>query len=159
MNLNQLKLFYLTARYKSPTAAAEYLNISQPAVTTGIHRLEEHYDVKLFQRSGKSLALTEAGKALHKLAEKIFEIELLAEDCIRNFQTQKEQRVQIHSSETFGAYYLPAIINRFNGLYPNVNISVDIMLTDQVIENTIGIHNLHSTIKCNTRLQELPPVF
>lgn len=86
MNLNQLKLFYFTAKYNSPSAAAEYLNISQPAVTTGIHRLEEYYDVKLFQRDGRSLALTEAGEALHKLAEKIFEIELLAEDCIGNFQ-------------------------------------------------------------------------
>ncbi len=141
MNLNQLKLFYLTARYKSPSAAAEFLNISQPAVTTSIHRLEDHYDVKLFQRDGKTMALTEAGDAMFKLAEKIFEIEQLAENCIRNFQVQNEQRIQIHASETFGAYYLPALINRFNGLYPNVNISVDIMQTDQVIENTIGIHN------------------
>lgn len=141
MNLNQLKLFYLTARYKSPSAAAEFLNISQPAVTTGIHRLEDHYDVKLFQRDGKTMALTEAGEALFKLAQKVFEIEQLAEDCIRNFQVRNEKRIQIHASETFGAYYLPALINRFNGLYPDVNISVDIMQTDQVIENTIGIHN------------------
>jgi DNA-binding transcriptional LysR family regulator len=141
MNLNQLKLFYLTARYKSPSEAAKVLNISQPAVTTGIHRLEDHYDVKLFQRDGKTMVRTEAGDALFKQAEKIFEIEQLAEDCIRNFQVQNEQRIQIHTSETFGAYYLPALINRFNGLYSHVNISVDIMLTDQVIKNTIGIHN------------------
>ena len=141
MNLNQLKLFYLTARYRSPSKAAEFLNISQPAVTTGIHRLEDHYDVKLFQRDGKTMVRTEAGDALFKQAEKIFEIEQLAEDCIQNFQVQNEQRIQIHASETFGAYYLPALINRFNGLYSNVNISVDIMLTDQVIKNTIGIHN------------------
>lgn len=87
------------------------------------------------------MELTEAGGALFKLAEKVFEIERLAENCIRSFQIQNEQLIQIHASETFGAYYLPALINRFNGLYPNVNISVDIMLTDQVIENTIGINN------------------
>lgn len=141
MNINQLKLFYFTAKYKSPSAAAEYLNISQPAVTTGIHRLEAYYDVKFFQRDGKSMALTEAGEALRKFAEKIFEIELLAEDCIRNFQTQKERRIQIHASETFGAYYLPTLINRFNQSHSQVNISVDIMLNDRVVENTLNIKN------------------
>ena len=141
MNLNQLKLFYFTAKYKSPSAAAGYLNISQPAVTTGIHRLEEHYDVKLFQRSGQGMTLTEAGEALRKFAEKIFEIELLAEDCICSFQTQKERRIQIHASETFGAYYLPILINRFNQSHSQVNISVDIMLNDQVVENTLDIKN------------------
>jgi DNA-binding transcriptional LysR family regulator len=141
MNLNQLKLFYLTARYKSPSAAAEFLSISQPAVTTGIHRLEAHYGVRLLRRNGKNMTFTDAGEALYRLAEKIFEIELLAEDCIRNFQAEKEQQIQIHASETFGAYYLPTLINRFNLSNPRVKISVNIMLTEKVIENTLGIHN------------------
>ena len=141
MNLNQLKLFYLTAKHKSPSAAAENLSISQPAVTTGIQRLEEHYNVKFFRRQGRSLNLTEAGEALYNLADKIFEIELLAEDCIHSFQKKKAQRIQINASETFGAYYLPSLIDRFNRSHPYVKISVDIMLTDRVIENTIGIKN------------------
>ena len=141
MNLNQLKLFYLTAKHKSPSAAAENLNISQPAVTTGIQRLEEYYNVKFFRREGRSLNLTEAGEALYNLADKIFEIELLAEDCILSFQKKKDQHIQINASETFGAYYLPALIDRFNRSHPHIKISVDIMLTDRVIENTVGIKN------------------
>ena len=77
MNLNQLKLFYLTARYKSPSEAAKFLNISQPAVTTGIHRMEDHYDVKLFQRDGNTMKRTEAGDALFKQAEKILEKQVI----------------------------------------------------------------------------------
>ena len=141
MNLNQLYLFYHTALYKSPSAAAKALNVSQPAVTTGIRRLEDLYDVKLFQRDGRSMELTEAGAALYKIAGKLFEIERLAEKCIRSFQAKNEQSIQIHASETFGAYYLPDLINRFKTSYPQVNISVNIMLTDQVVENTIGIKN------------------
>ncbi|MEN8244373.1 MAG: LysR family transcriptional regulator [Thermodesulfobacteriota bacterium] len=141
MNLNQLNLFYHTARCKSPSAAAKALNVSQPAVTTGIRRLEDHYNVMLFQREGKSMELTEAGAALYEMAGKLFEIERLAEDCIRNFQIENEQSIQIHASETFGAYYLPDLINRFKASYPHVNISVNIMLTDQVVANTIDIKN------------------
>jgi DNA-binding transcriptional LysR family regulator len=87
------------------------------------------------------MALTEAGEALYRLAGKIFEIELLAEDCIRNFQDKNEQQIYIHASETFGAYYLPAFINRFNQCYPRVKISISIMLTDQVVENTLNVKN------------------
>ena len=141
MNLNQLYLFYHTARHKSPSAAAKALNVSQPAVTTGIRRLENHYNVMLFKREGKSMELTEAGAALYQMAGKLFEIERLAEDCIRNFQVENEQSIKIHASETFGAYYLPDLINRFKASYPLVNISVNIMLTDQVVANTIGIKN------------------
>jgi DNA-binding transcriptional LysR family regulator len=42
MNLNQLKVFYLTAKHGSLSAAAESLYITQPAVTKGIQRLQEH---------------------------------------------------------------------------------------------------------------------
>ena len=68
MNLNQLRLFYYTAKLKSPTAAAEHLFITQPAVTTGIHRLEDHYNVKFFKREGKYVSLNEAGKRLYTIS-------------------------------------------------------------------------------------------
>ena len=47
MNLNQLKLFYLAVKYKSLSQAAMELNISLPAVSKGIQRLQEYYEVSL----------------------------------------------------------------------------------------------------------------
>ena len=46
MNLNQLKIFYTTAKKGNLSAAAQELFISQPAVTKGIQRLQEFYDIK-----------------------------------------------------------------------------------------------------------------
>ena len=141
MNLNQLKLFYFTAKYKSPSAAAKALFITQPAVTTGIQRFEEYYCIRFFTREGKKLVLTKAGKALYEIAERIFEMEILAEDCVDNFQTEKKHRITIHASESFGAYYLPSLIDRFSKSWPDIKVSVDIMLTDQVVENTLALKN------------------
>lgn len=107
----------------------------------GIHRLEDYYSVKFFQRDGKNLTLTKAGKALYEIADQIFEIEMSADECILSFQKQEEKHIRIHASETFGAYYLPAFINRFNKSYPNAKVSLDIMLTDQVVENTFARKN------------------
>ena len=72
MNLNQLKLFYFAVKYKSLSHAAQELNITQPAVTKGIQRLQEYYEVPLVHKLGKNMALTLAGDNLFKIAKKIF---------------------------------------------------------------------------------------
>ena len=90
MNLNQLKIFYLTAKRGNLSAAAADLNITQPAVTKGIQRIQEYYEVRFVNRFGKKLALTDAGQVLYEVAEKVFELESLAEDSIRDFQQQKK---------------------------------------------------------------------
>ena len=141
MNLNQLKLFYLSIKRQSLSAAAAELNITQPAVTQGIKRLQEHYEVRFVERFGKTLVLTEAGRALYDIADDIFTMEKLAEERIRSYQSQQGQPIRIHTSESFGAYYLPALIHQFKTANPNVSVKVDILATDKVVENTIALQN------------------
>jgi len=141
MNLNQLKIFYLSAKLGSLSAAARALYITQPAVTKGIQRLQEYYEIKLFNRFGKKLVLTDAGDALYKIAEKIFELEKNAEESIRDFQQGKKGYVRIHASESFGAYYLPSIIDPFSKSNPNIRISINILPSEQVVENVAGLNN------------------
>lgn len=141
MNLNQLKLFYLAVKRKSLSAAAQELNITQPAVTKGIQRIQECYEVKLVQRNGKELALTRAGQALYKIARRIFELDALAEECLREHQQQESKHLRIHASESFGAYYLQSIINQFNRTNPEIHVTVDILPNRQVVENTLNLQN------------------
>jgi DNA-binding transcriptional LysR family regulator len=139
MNLNQLKIFYLAAKQGSLSAAAEALYITQPAVTKGIQRLQEHYEIKLFNRFGKKMALTDAGEVLYGIAESIFELENQAEESLRDFQQRKRGFIQIISSESFGSYYLPFIINRFSRENPRIRISVNLLPTEQVVEKTASL--------------------
>jgi DNA-binding transcriptional LysR family regulator len=141
MNLNQLKIFYLAARKRNLSLAAEELFITQPAVTKGIQRLQEHYDMKFVNHIGKKLVLTDAGEVLYEIAEKIFELESKAEESIRDFQQRKRGRIRILSSESFGDYYLPRIIIPFSKAYPLVRITMNILPTEQVIENTSALNN------------------
>jgi DNA-binding transcriptional LysR family regulator len=141
MNLNQLKLFYLSIKRKSLSDAAAELNITQPAVTKGIKRLQEHYEVRFVERVGNKLALTRAGKALYDIADNIFAMEKVAEECVRSFQVEQGQRIRIHTSESFGAYYLPTIIHRFKIANPDISVKVEILPTDKVVENTIALQN------------------
>jgi DNA-binding transcriptional LysR family regulator len=141
MNLNQLKIFYMAAKYGSLSAAAGALYITQPAVTKGIQRLQEHYEIKLFNRFGKRMALTDAGEVLYGIAESIFEMENQAEESLRDFQQRKRGFLRILSSETFGSYYLPFIINRFIQANPKIRVSVELLPTDLIVEKTATLAN------------------
>jgi DNA-binding transcriptional LysR family regulator len=141
MNLNQLKLFYLAIKTQSLSNAAAELNITQPAVTKGIQRLQEYYEIKFVERQGKKLVLTKAGAELYEIADRIFNMEKLAEESIRSFQVEEGSQLRIHASESFGAYYLPALINQFKAANPAIRVKVDILPTDKIIETTIGLQN------------------
>jgi DNA-binding transcriptional LysR family regulator len=140
MNLNQLKIFYYAAKNGSLSAAANELFITQPAVTKGIQRLQEHYEIKFVDFIGKKLMLTDAGEVLYQIAEKIFEMEKQAEESIRDFQQRKRGQIRVLSSESFGDYYLPHIIIPFSKAYPLVRVSMNILPTDQVVEKTASLN-------------------
>jgi len=155
MNLNQLKIFYLAARYGHLGKVASDLNITVPGVTLGIHRLEEHYEVKLFKKLGQEVVLTRAGQSLYKAANKIYEMEIWAEDCLRDYQQRRDAHIQIHSIESFGAYYLPTFIDLARKTFPHIRITLGSMLADQVVENTLNMINDLGIISYRVRNNKL----
>jgi len=122
MNLYQLRVFYYTAKLGSISKAADQLFITQPAVTKQIKSFQEHY------------------KALYDSAKTLFEIESQVEEIIRDFQQLKSGNLNILTSESFGAYYLPPILSLFHRAYPDVNILANILTVDEVIDNTLKLN-------------------
>ncbi len=84
---------------------------------------------------------TDAGEVLYEFADKIFQVESQAEESLRDFKQRKSGRLRIHSSESFGAYYLPFIINLFRKKYPKIHVSVNIFPNQEIIENTVKLEN------------------
>ncbi|WP_417310438.1 LysR family transcriptional regulator [Devosia sp.] len=72
LNFHHLRYFHLVARLGNLTRAAEQLNVSQSAVSTQIRLLEERLGQPLFERRGRTLVLTEAGRIALDHAETIF---------------------------------------------------------------------------------------
>jgi LysR family transcriptional activator of nhaA len=72
VNYHHLRYFWAAAREGGVTRASEALNVSQPAVSAQIHALEQTLGQKLFRRSGRNLALTEAGHLAYRYADEIF---------------------------------------------------------------------------------------
>lgn len=159
VNLNQLKLFYLAVKHKSLTSAARELNVTQPAVTKGIQRLQDHYEVNLVLRAGKQLELTRAGRELYRIAEKIFELEKLADTCLQTHCRQRISHILLHAAESFGAYLLPGFVNRFKAACPSIRVTVEILTDDEVVSRTLGLQNdfgFVSTLVKNRKLAVHP---
>ena len=69
--LRQLRVFDAVARQLSFSRAAEELHLSQPAVSMQVKLLEDHAGLPLFERIGRRVFLTEAGRELHRHVEAI----------------------------------------------------------------------------------------
>ena len=72
VNYHHLLYFWTVAKEGGITAAAEALHLSQPTLSTQIAKLEKSMGVKLFDRRGRGLVLTDTGQLVYRYADEIF---------------------------------------------------------------------------------------
>lgn len=123
METRQLKTFLVVAELLSFNQAAEALNLAQSTVSARIKGLEEELGVPLFDRLGKKVALTEAGRMMIRHAKKMteFEAETLAEVTGWNEPTSS---ISMRIPQSLGTYLLPHVLKRFQKDYPRVNLDI-----------------------------------
>ena len=126
----ELKAFYMVARLGSITLAAKKLGLSQPTVTTQIRSLEGQYAVELFYRGGRRLTLTDEGARLLPMVQALLQQESDIEFFLRNCgQMQGSLRIGATSP-----YYVLGLIKAFRERYPQIEVSVEIGNSQQVLE-------------------------
>jgi LysR family transcriptional regulator, low CO2-responsive transcriptional regulator len=133
ITLHQLRIFELAAITGSFTQAAKELNLKQPTVSAQIKQLEGTIGLPLFERLGKRLYLTDAGRALqsacHEILTQIDQTEQHLSECRETIQGT------LHLAATTTAkYFLPEGIQQFHKQYPEVYISLTVNNHDVVID-------------------------
>lgn len=123
INLHHLRLFTAVVDHGGFTRAAKQLNLSQPAISKSLTELERQLHVRLIDRSGRSVRLTDAGQALHTRARELFGVEKLAERELREIRGLKRGRLRIAASTTIATYMLPSVLGRFHRRRPSVRLS------------------------------------
>ncbi|PHP66829.1 LysR family transcriptional regulator [Zhengella mangrovi] len=147
LNLHHLRLFRAVARDGTLTGAARALNISQSAVSTQIKALEGSLGHDLFERSGRNLVLTEAGRIALDHAEEIFRA---AEDLAATLRTAgtRRQALRIGAlatlSRNFQIAFLDPVIGRDDvevvlrsGAQPDLLRALEAMAIDVVLTNLV----------------------
>jgi len=123
MNLNQLKYFYAVCTFQSVSAAAEYLYVSQPSLSSAIKMLENEFGVALFRRHHQGMALTAEGEMLLKLCEDF----LNRADQIENIMTdlgKKRKKLRLGIPPMIGLMLLPQIYGNFHEENPDIKLEI-----------------------------------
>ncbi|MFC1833918.1 LysR family transcriptional regulator [Thermodesulfobacteriota bacterium] len=121
MELRQLKTFKTVAGLMSFHRAAKVLNYAQSTVSAQIRGLEEELGVRLFERLGKRIAMTQAGQMLYEYAQRMLDIEAETLSEVRLWR-EPRGRLSIRVPQTIGTHFLPSILSEFQARFPGVGL-------------------------------------
>ncbi len=129
MDTRQLATFCAIVERKSFSEAAERLGVSQPAVSQQIRSLEERLGQKLFDRSGRRVEPTEAGRRLYRGAQRLLAQERqLLEDVAGEAEGPLRGQLAIGASTGPGGTVVPVLLCEF--AEANAGVSVDLTISD-----------------------------
>jgi LysR family hydrogen peroxide-inducible transcriptional activator len=131
MELFQLRYFLKAAEREGFTRAAEELGVSQPALSRAIGNLEAELGQPLFERQGRRVALTDAGRLLQSRAQQVV---ALLEDAKNEITDDGESgRLRIAAIPTIAPYFLPGVLREFSRDHPRASV----LIQEDVTENAL----------------------
>lgn len=132
MTLEQLRIFVAVAEREHLTQGARALNLTQSAVSSAISTLEARYATKLFDRIGRRIALTEAGRLFLTEARAVLARAAAAEAVLSDLSGLTRGSLALMASQTVANYWLPPLIQRFRHEHPGIAVSLAIANTETV---------------------------
>jgi DNA-binding transcriptional LysR family regulator len=157
VEVHELQIFLAAAEEENFSAAARRLHLSQPAISFQIQALEQRLNVQLFQRTGRRIALTEAGHDLLPMAREMLNLSSRIEETMCAQQGVVKGHVQIGCSTSSGKYILPHLIGAFRRQFPEVQFCVDVMdrrtveerlLSKQIHIGVMGLGSKFKELEC-----------
>src|SRR5579864_9438508 len=124
MLAQRIKVFQAVAVHLSFSRAAEELSISQPGVTFHIKALEREYGADLFERVGKRLYLTDAGRTLAAYSQRMALLEEEARVAMEELKGLQSGLLVIGASATIGIYLVPEVVGEFRKRHPGIKVSL-----------------------------------
>ncbi|PYY10734.1 MAG: LysR family transcriptional regulator [Acidobacteria bacterium] len=134
LDLDHLKTFVEVAKEGNFSRAAAKVFRSQPAVSAQIRQLEDDYQQRLFDRSGKAVRLTPAGEILLQYATSLLRLHDESRNALSHASQETRGVLSIGANEATFLYVLPKVFERFHGKYPSVRISVYRNFSRKIIE-------------------------
>ena len=163
MDIQELQAFLAVADNGSFSRASETLFLTQPAVSKRIAQLEDELGTRLFDRIGRNVSLTEAGRALLPRARDI----LLALDDARrtlgNLSGRVSGPLHIATSHHIGLHRLPPVLRAYTARWPEVELDLQFMDSEQACqevrrgERELGIVTLPLTPPAELETREIWP--
>lgn len=162
MTLRHIKIFLAVCEnHFNTTHAAEMMHMTQPAVSLAIKDLEQYYGVKLFERIGGRLSITEAGQRFWEYSTHISSLFDEMETGLRNWDHFGVLRVG--ASITIGSQFLPCYVKAFYSRYPGTQIKATVapskQLEEKLLSNELDIALIegiadHPSLSCEEYMED-----
>ena len=137
MDLANLNAFIAIAEIGSFSGAGERLHITQPAISKRIAGLEQQLNVRLFDRLGREVSLTEAGRALLPRAYQILNVLDDTRRALTNLTGEVSGRLTLATSHHIGLHRLPPVLRTFTRLYPAVALDIQFLDSEVAYEEIL----------------------
>ncbi len=125
LTLKQLRIFETVAEESSYTRAAKRLFLTQPAISMQIKQLEDEIGLPVFDRVGKAIQLTDAGRELLHHARTIKNQLEEAQQCLEELRGIKRGRLNLTMASTAN-YFTPRLLAGFCQEYPDIQVSLHV---------------------------------
>jgi aminoethylphosphonate catabolism LysR family transcriptional regulator len=130
MRYVQLRAFHHVAICGGFSRAAEALHLTQPAISDQVRKLEQEYDIILFNRRKKQVTLTDAGQRFLEITRRMFEIEKQALEMLSESRTLRSGSLRVIADS---AHHALPIISRFRERYPGIELSIRSGNSEEVV--------------------------
>ena len=137
MTLEQLRIFIAVAEKQHVTRAASELNLTQSATSAAVAALERRYGIRLFDRVGRGIVLTQIGRDFLNEARAVVARAKAAAQILDDLAGLKRGSLTLAASQTVANYWLPPRIETFRRTYPGIDLRVRIANTEQVANAVI----------------------
>lgn len=137
MDTANLSAFLAVAEHASFSRAAEQLHLTQPAISKRIATLENQLEVRLFDRIGRHVSMTEAGRALKPRAEQIISALKDTRRALGNLSSQVQGRLSMATSHHIGLHRLPPVLRMYTAHYPDVALDIDFLDSEVAYEKVL----------------------
>ncbi len=126
MTVRQLEIFVAVLERRSFRKAAEHVGLSQPALSQQVKELEAGLGTPLFERLGRTVTPTEAGRLLEGYARRVFAALQGAQEAIGELRGLRRGSLLLGASSTPGIYLVPWLLGRFKARYPGIDVALRI---------------------------------
>ncbi len=137
MDTQHLQAFVAIAEQGSFSAAAEKLHLTQPAISKRIALLEDQLGTRLFDRVGRQVILTQAGKILLNKAQLILSEVAATQRAIADLRGEIQGQLSIATSHHVGLHYLPPVLREFSSLYSEVKLDLHFLDSEQAYDEIL----------------------
>ena len=160
MDFDALKAFIIVCDQRSFSLAAARLHLTQPAVSKRIALLENHLGVRLFDRIGRTVNLTEAGNELYPRATEILSSVEDSRRAISNLTRTVSGSLSLATSHHVGLWRLPDVLKEYSSRYPDVSLDLHFMDSEvaheEIVQGNLELGVITLSPTKHERLKAMP---